>query len=221
MPKPLTPNYDDVVIPVEFIVIHYTAGTLDRALKTFTNPKTKVSCHIIIDEMGREIELVPCKDGITLRAWHAGDSYYLYDRKEWLQFNDFSIGIELVNKNGNIFAYTEAQYRALANLVKNLQTQYPALSDPQRILGHEHIAGFRGKADPGIFFDWSKFYALLFPTADRLPSRDSVCPKTLGTALSYFRICATSSQENDENLWRAVSRVTEAAVALACEKTQK
>ena len=90
----------------------------------------------------------------------------------WKGFNQFSIGIELVNKNGNYLPYTSAQYDALSLLVKKLQIHYPALKNPHRVVGHEHIANHRGKIDPGCLFDWSRFFKTSFPNCKApIPNR--------------------------------------------------
>jgi N-acetyl-anhydromuramyl-L-alanine amidase AmpD len=71
-------------------------------------------------------------------------------------FNMFSIGIEIINLNGNLFPYTEAQYAALTELLAHLIRRFPVLARAGRIVGHEDIAGFRGKCDPGVLFDWAR-----------------------------------------------------------------
>ncbi|MBE8221844.1 MAG: N-acetylmuramoyl-L-alanine amidase [Bdellovibrionales bacterium] len=144
---------------MSFIVLHYTACSLKETLKIFLDPKSKVSAHFVIDVDGKIYNCVE----INKSAWHSGQSCFSdTQNKDLKNFNDFSIGIELVNLNGNLFNYSEHQYDSLFYLVKYLQTKYPLLKDPNKILGHEHIAGFRGKADPGYFFDWKKLFAICY-----------------------------------------------------------
>lgn len=150
-------NYDAYPLNVEFLIIHYSATSLDGLLKIFFDEQAKVSSHLVITEEGEVLELVPCLDGIAYRAWHAGHSRWK-DERTWTNFNDFSIGIELINLNGNIFPFTWKQITALKELILHLQRKFPALKDPRRILGHEHIAGFRGKVDPGICFNWMDIF---------------------------------------------------------------
>ena len=146
MPMDITripsPNRDDWEIPVEYLVLHYTAVSLQETLDIFMKPNGTVSAHLVIDMDGSVYELVDCLDGKALRSRHAGPSLWQEGDKQWKKFNDFSIGIELVNYNGNIFPYHQAQYEALISVIKNLQKHYPKLKDCNRILGHEHIAGF-------------------------------------------------------------------------------
>ena len=111
-----SPNYDPVEIPVEFLVLHYTAGDLASTLELFLDPAREVSAHLIIAEDGEVFELVPCWDGLVHKAWHAGRSFWIDPEKKWEEFNNFSIGIEIVNLNGNLFPYSERQYQALAEV---------------------------------------------------------------------------------------------------------
>ena len=167
-------NYDSVKIVVEFLVIHYTATSFSRTMALFQDPSSKVSSHFVIDRDGSVYELVSCLEGSCFRAWHAGDSYWQTEEKNWKQFNDFSIGVELVNKNGNFFDYTKQQYHSLKALMEKLKKYYTVLENPERILGHEHIAGHRGKVDPGYCFNWDLFFQMNY--SGEVPFRKAVLP---------------------------------------------
>lgn len=156
--KSFSPNFNNININVEFLIIHYTAASLIKTLEIFKNPKSKSSSHLVIDTNGDIYEVVCCLEGTCFKAWHSGESYLKTPRKNWTDFNSFSIGVELVNKNGNLFEYTKQQYHSLNILLKKLKTLYKKLQNPNRILGHEHIAGHRGKIDPGHNFNWSLFF---------------------------------------------------------------
>ncbi len=109
----------------------------------------KVSSHLFIERDGSLTQFVSFDD----RAWHAGASCF----EGQTDCNDFSIGIEL--EGSDHIAYTEPQYRRLAEVAALLLAQYPGLKE-SRIVGHEDIAPGR-KTDPGPAFDWSHFRALL------------------------------------------------------------
>ena len=161
-----SPHFEDAFIPVEFAVLHYTAQSLKESLNIFLSPKSKVSCHLLIDRDGSVYELVKCFEGKAKKAFHAGPSLWRDSKgKKWTSFNNFSLGIELVNWNGNLFPYTKEQYQSLFEVLTHLKAQYPQLNSPDRLLGHEHIAGFRGKKDPGYLFDW--FYLFKNVYGDR------------------------------------------------------
>jgi AmpD protein len=106
----------------------------------------RVSAHFLIRRDGRLIQFV----STNARAWHAGVSSF--DGKQ--RCNDFSIGIELEGSDGDAFA--DAQYDTLSRLTAALQRRHP-LTD---VVGHQHIAPGR-KTDPGPFFDWPRYHALL------------------------------------------------------------
>jgi N-acetyl-anhydromuramoyl-L-alanine amidase len=107
-----------------------------------TLARLRVSAHFLIRRTGELLQFVPC----AKRAWHAGASAW-HGRS---RCNDFSIGIEL--EGADDVAYTEPQYRVLAELTRALRAAYP-IAD---IAGHCDIAPAR-KTDPGPSFDWSRF----------------------------------------------------------------
>ena len=67
-----------------------------ESIQRLKNPKYKVSCHYLISRNGRIIQMVKEKN----IAWHAGKSKW----KQFKNLNNYSIGIELVNK-GHQFGY--------------------------------------------------------------------------------------------------------------------
>jgi N-acetyl-anhydromuramyl-L-alanine amidase AmpD len=160
-------------IQVEFLVLHYTACTLERTLELFCGPEAKTCAHFVIDFDGSIHELGDFWVGPILQGAHAGKSVFELEGKTWEAFNRFSIGVEIVNFNGNLVDYTAAQYEALGTLVRTLQSRFPALRDPARVVGHEQIAGFRGKADPGIRFDWKRFFSESYP-GQTAPVREAI-----------------------------------------------
>ena len=76
---------------IKFVIIHYTGMQSEiESIKRLKNPKSKVSCHYLINRKGKIVKMV--KD-LNI-AWHAGKSKW----KKFSNLNDSSIGIELVNK---------------------------------------------------------------------------------------------------------------------------
>src|SRR6185295_3422686 len=145
----VSPAFADEEIPVEFLVLHYTACTLEDTLKLFCGADAKVCSHFVLDLDGSIHDLGFFWSGPIKRGAHAGVSSFELEGRKWEGFNKFSIGIEIVNLNGNLLPYTEEQYESLARMVAHLQTRFPSLKTAQRVVGHEQIAGFRGKCDPG------------------------------------------------------------------------
>lgn len=172
-------NYaDQLLVDVQFVVLHYTGLSLQQSLDWFYHPKTQVSAHFLVNTDGQIFELVPCFNQPAKMAYHAGNSHWATSTQNWFNFNQISLGIELVNYNGNLFNYPKPQFLALLQLLHQLKQQYPNLNNPNRVLGHEQIAGFRGKMDPGFNFNWVDLFEQLFdqqPDQPRLPS----CPPSL------------------------------------------
>jgi N-acetylmuramoyl-L-alanine amidase len=205
--KHLSCNYDAQPIPVEFLIIHYSATSLDGLLKIFLDEQAKVSSHFVISEKGEVMELVPCLDGVAYRAWHAGYSRWTNER-EWTGFNDFSIGVELINYNGNVFPYAQKQITALKDLIHLLQEKFPVLKSARRILGHEHIAGYRGKIDPGIQFNWKDIFNACYP-GQAPQALQPVLPP--GTAAAVNRYLQENDRMNcnDDKFWQKLNTLLE------------
>ena len=203
-----SPNCDPVLIPVEFLVLHYTAGDLVSTLDLFLDPEQQVSSHLVIAEDGEIYELVLCWEGAVHRAWHAGRSYWVDGNKRWQDFNNFSIGIEIVNLNGNLLPYTQAQYAALKDVTEHLRRQFPALDSPERIIGHEQIAGWRGKVDPGVHFDWGLYYDQNFEGLSH-PERRPICHPEILDSFSRFVEAAPAETDRPSKYWHAVSHAME------------
>ncbi len=147
----LSPNYSKKVRNknlIKFVIIHYTGMQSEiESIKRLKNPKYKVSCHYLINRKGRIIRMVNDNN----IAWHAGKSRW----KKFNNLNDYSIGIELVNK-GHEFGYqnfSTKQIDSLIELCKNLKKKY--FIKNENFLGHSDIAPLR-KNDPGEKFPWKK-----------------------------------------------------------------
>lgn len=108
-----------------------------------------VSAHLLIRRDGELVQYVP----LSQRAWHAGQSCF----EGRSDCNDYSIGIELEGSDET--PYTDAQYAMLANTIRLIQKDYPAITD-ERITGHSDIAPER-KTDPGPAFRWDYLRQLL------------------------------------------------------------
>ncbi|MEB3299467.1 MAG: N-acetylmuramoyl-L-alanine amidase [Candidatus Sericytochromatia bacterium] len=131
---------------IDTIVLHHTGGgTLESNVAWMNNPASKVSAHYTIDKDGRIVHSV--KDGD--RAWHAGVSRF-QGRED---VNDFSIGIEIVNKGDHVDPYPPEQMEAVARLVAWLMTTHGI--SYERVTGHKDVALPKGrKIDPSANFDW-------------------------------------------------------------------
>lgn len=133
-------------------VIRLFTNTLDPAADPYfaTVAALRVSAHFLVRREGALLQFVPCGK----RAWHAGTSAWRGRER----CNDYSIGIELEGTDDR--AYTAAQYRRLARLLKALARRYPI----EAAVGHSNVAPGR-KTDPGPAFDWNRLRGLVFPPA--------------------------------------------------------
>jgi N-acetylmuramoyl-L-alanine amidase len=131
----------------DMIVLHYTGmSSADKAIRWLANPKSKVSCHYVIDEAGGITQMV----AETQRAWHAGASHWAGET----DINSVSIGIEVQNP-GHEHGYPEypaEQMQAVAALCRDIAKRRGVA--PQRVLAHSDVAPGR-KIDPGEKFDWA------------------------------------------------------------------
>ena len=131
---------------IKFIVIHYTGMQSERAcIKRLSSNKSQVSTHYLINRAGSIIKMVNEKR----IAWHAGKSKW----KNFINLNDQSIGIELVNK-GHQLGYENFPKKQISKLIllcDFLIKKYKIKK--KNILGHSDIAPLR-KKDPGEKFPW-------------------------------------------------------------------
>lgn len=142
-------NFDN---RVQFVVLHYTATSLEGSLALLT--KGQVSSHYLIgDDARATIYKLVDEDK---RSWHAGESEWM--GRTWL--NSSSIGIEIVNPGyrdtptGRVwYPYSEAQVQSLVTLLKDISQRNRI--NPKFIIGHSDIAPGR-KLDPGPLFPWKR-----------------------------------------------------------------
>jgi len=129
------------------LILHYTGmSSAAKAIDWLARAESNVSCHYVIDEQGRITQLVP----ESLRAWHAGASYWRGET----DINSHSIGIEIQNP-GHQHGYPDfpaAQMRAVIALGKDITRRHGIAADA--VLAHSDIAPSR-KIDPGEKFDWA------------------------------------------------------------------
>lgn len=139
--------------PISILVLHHTASSLPSALETLQG-RTKghiVGVHYLVSaELPQARIFRMCPD--SLAAFHAGKS-------AWGKFdslNQSSLGIEIVNYDGNIHPYPKPQVEAVLALAQHLVTTHQI--SPENVVAHSDIAVGR-KIDPGSLFPWEYFAA--------------------------------------------------------------
>lgn len=196
-----SPNFSTANIKVEFVVLHYTACDLNRTFEIFADAKRGVCAHFVIDRDGTCYDLGGIFPDRVLRGAHAGISQVTADGKTYQALNEISLGVEIVNLNGNVFAYTDMQYSALKELIGELQQRFPQLTSPDRIVGHEHIAGFRGKCDPEVKFDWQR----LFRSLKMRPSEIHETHACAASDLAFIEEQIQSQIDKEQTFWSQLS----------------
>jgi N-acetylmuramoyl-L-alanine amidase len=135
----------------DMIILHYTGMETGEAAEAWLcNPVAEVSCHYLVHEDGRIVQMVRESD----RAWHAGKSSW----KGVADINSCSVGIEIVNP-GHALGYVEfpdAQIEAVIELCTGIASRHNVA--PERVLAHSDVAPGR-KVDPGELFPWGKLFA--------------------------------------------------------------
>jgi hypothetical protein len=153
-PALLSPNQDarPPGVVVSAIVLHATveSGTWGAA-RSFLDFTAKVSAHFVVGRTGEVVETVP----LDRRAWHAGDSAL----DGVADVNDYSIGIELVNRNDGVDPYPDVQYAAAARLIDRIRARWPV--PPDRIVTHSAIALPPGRKSDPLGFDVARLRGLL------------------------------------------------------------
>ena len=139
--------------PIQALILHHTAGSLAGSYDVLQGKKSdhRVGIHYLVTDEAkpRVIAMVP----EAKAAFHAGKS-------AWRQFdslNQYSIGIEIINLDGNVHPYSPAQKEIIANLCADILRRHPGIA-PTEVLAHSDIAVGR-KVDPGLLFPWAELAA--------------------------------------------------------------
>ncbi|MDQ2800445.1 MAG: N-acetylmuramoyl-L-alanine amidase, partial [Armatimonadota bacterium] len=143
--------------PIDRIVIHDIEGTAAEAVRWFQNPKARASAHYVVEgQTGRVYQLIKERD----IAWHAGNR----------RTNARSVGIEHEGFAYRPGFYNPVEYEASARLVRAIALRCDIPRDRTHIIGHFEVpnaahpgrfGGSNGHTDPGPYWDWDYFMALI------------------------------------------------------------
>ena len=172
--------------PVTTLILHHTAGSLPSSLDVLQgrNPKHKVGIHYVVTDEPRPrvIRMVP----ESMAAYHAGKSAW----GKLNGLNQHSIGIEIINYDGNVYPYSDAQAAILFALCSEIIERHGIR--PWNVLAHSDIAVGR-KVDPGSKFPWAKLAALgigAWPLphelADNLKKKANRSPQRMRSLLAAY-----------------------------------
>jgi N-acetylmuramoyl-L-alanine amidase len=148
-------NYSHETRPasaIRLIVVHVTEGTFASAVSWFRNPHAHASANYVVSREGAVTQMVPNWEV----AWHSGNG--------WV--NRHSIGVEDEGFTNVSATFTDAEYRASAELVGDLMRRYRLPIDRRHLVGHNEVpdpfhpglfGGVSHHTDPGRYWDWRRY----------------------------------------------------------------
>ena len=152
------------------VTVHTVQGTYAGCISWFQNSSAGVSAHYVVRSSDGQITQMVLEAD---KAWHVKSA------------NPYTIGIEHEGYVDNASWYTDAMYQASANLTIDIcrdRTINPkscyngasssgiqTLPDSIHIKGHQHFP-VQTHTDPGINWNWPKYYALINPSSCGTPA---------------------------------------------------
>ena len=162
---------------ITHVMLHFCSDALHNPDKPYSVQRIadifeeyKVSAHYLIDREGNVHQFV-VENRI---AFHAGKGKLPFEPNYENSMNSRSVGIEMLaigteqemkmfmspthyrKIDKKFVGFTEAQYKALNLLLKDIQKRNPSvLYDRKHIVGHDEYNTTQ-RSDPGSLFDWKK-----------------------------------------------------------------
>jgi N-acetyl-anhydromuramyl-L-alanine amidase AmpD len=168
-------NYDHANRPkdmkIKYIVVHDTEGSYQSAIDHFQDTKSYVSCNYVVRSTDGDVTQMVHNEDVS---WCAGDWY--------VNMHSINIEHEGFAAQGSTW-YTEAMYQASAKLVRYLANKYNIPLDREHIIGHDEVptvspSRMAGQHwDPGPYWDWNHYMALLHGVNDATELSNSSKPK--------------------------------------------
>lgn len=199
-----SPYYHARSLAVSAVAIHTMQGSYAGSISWFQNNPNSVSAHYLIRSSDGQVTQMVRE---SQAAHHIGSE------------NSYTLGIEHEGYVNNASWYTTAMYNASAALTRHFCARYaincatayngPAhsgvvvLSSTIRIKGHQHFPN-NTHVDPGINWDWPRYYGLLNPGSggttsllDTFESNEGHFTSTPSYSGSTTGIAASSTAERD------------------------
>lgn len=186
-------------LAIRYIVLHNTEVNYTTTLSVFQDTRAQVSAHYTVNSDGSIVQSVRQRDV----AWHAGNLY----------INAHSIGIEHVGVaiEGRT-DYTDALYAASARLVQYLAARHSIPLDRAHIFGHSEVPGrlprqhARMNWDPGVFWNWERYMALLSTPLDAPAASANSTIVTLVPGFAHNTLPLTYCYQRETSDCRAVPK---------------
>lgn len=138
-------NYSRTAADIAYVVIHKIEGSYSGCISWFQNCSAQVSAHYVVSKNGDVTQMVKEED----IAWHAGN---------W-DYNEASVGIEHEGYTAKDDV-TDAEYRASAELTKDICNRNGIAKTRSYIIGHNEVPGAT-HTDPGPYWDWDYYMQLV------------------------------------------------------------
>lgn len=200
-----SPYYHSRSQSISAVAIHTMQGSYAGSISWFKSNPNSVSAHYLIRSSDGQITQMVRE---SQAAHHIGSE------------NGYTLGIEHEGYVNNASWYTTAMYNASAALTRHFCSRYGincatayngnahsgvvVLSSAIKIKGHQHFPN-NTHTDPGINWDWRRYYGLLNPGSgggttrilDTFESSEGHFTSTPGYSGSTTGINATSTAERD------------------------
>lgn len=180
---------------ISHITLHTTQGSYSGSITWLANTAAQASAHYVIrSNDGQVTQMV--RD--TNKAWHARSA------------NPYTIGIEHEGYVDNPDWYTEALYTSSANLTIYLCANHPIdctkgyagssnisvelLDLAITVKGHQHYPD-QDHTDPGINWDWPKYFTLITQGKIALPNQ---APKAIFTTKCSDMSCSFDASSSSD-----------------------
>ena len=154
----------------DMICCHQTSGSAKSAINWFTNSRSKVSAHYLVDKSGGIYNFVP----IEKMAWANGSNstdeslpyHYSKSKSEIVRerktnANFYTVSVEFENEDTGIL--TEPQYEAGLWLMKHIRSELKNIyglefqADREHIIAHSDINPTQKAGCPGKDFPFERF----------------------------------------------------------------
>jgi N-acetylmuramoyl-L-alanine amidase len=134
---------------IRYLILHHTAASLPSSIQILQGKSetNKVGIHYLVcnKPQPQVYRFAP----EHLATSHAGKSAWRQDQS----LNQSSVGIEIVNLDGNLNPYPPSQIAQIIALCQEIIIRYKI--DPTHVLAHSDVSIGR-KKDPGSLFPWKE-----------------------------------------------------------------
>ena len=160
----------DAILGIKAVVIHATAGSSSEgAISVMRDGHASFHWLLPDEDEPQHGHLVWACAPEARAAWHVRNTCSHPDVNAGAtKVNHWSLGIEVVNSQGDSDTFSDWQIEATAQIVRYCWAKYPNL---QHVVSHARLDPTR-RSDPGKIFPWTRFKQLVLASDvhDGVPS---------------------------------------------------